>query len=95
MALSRDEVLHIAKLARVGVTDADVERLSAQLSGILDHFETLQELDTDGVEPTSYPLPLLNVMRDDHSRPGLPRDAVLQNAPRQNEGFFQVNAVLE
>ncbi len=95
MALSRDEVLHIAKLARVGVTDADVERLSAQLSGILDHFETLQELDTGGIEPTSYPLPLVNVMRDDTSRPGLPREAVLQNAPRQNEGFFQVSAVLE
>lgn len=95
MALSRDEVLHIAKLARVGVTHADVDRLSAQLSGILDHFETLQQLDTEGVEATSYPLPLLNVMRDDTTRPSLPREAVLQNAPGQNEGFFQVSAVLE
>ena len=95
MALSRDEVLRIARLARIGVTDAEVDRLSAQLSSILDHFAALQEVDTTGVPPTSYPLPLMNVMRDDVDRPSLPREEILANAPEVEQNFFRVRAVLE
>lgn len=95
MALSRDEVLHIARLARIGVTDDDVKRLSSQLSTILDHFTALQQLDTTGVPPTSHALRLVNVMRDDTDRPSLPAGATLANAPESDDGFFRVRAVLE
>jgi len=93
--LSREEVHYIARLARVGVTDADVERFQAQLSVILDHFEALRGLDTEGVEPTAQTLALANVERADVERPSLPREAVLQNAPRVDNGFIRVRRVLE
>jgi aspartyl-tRNA(Asn)/glutamyl-tRNA(Gln) amidotransferase subunit C len=95
MALSADEVRHIARLARVAVSDADVERLSKQLSGILDHFAALAAVDTEGVEPTAHPLPLSNVMREDIPAPALPVAEVLRNAPEVEEGMFRVRAVLE
>jgi aspartyl-tRNA(Asn)/glutamyl-tRNA(Gln) amidotransferase subunit C len=95
MALSREEVLHIAQLARVGLSEEDVARFREQLSDVLDHFETLKALDTEGVEPTAYPLALESVMRSDEVRPSLPRDEVLANAPRAEDGAFRVRAVLE
>ena len=95
MALTREEVLHIAWLARVGLSEADVARFQEQLSDILDHFQTLQALDTEGVEPTSHPLPLESVMRPDETRPSLSREDVLANAPQADEGAFRVRAVLE
>jgi len=95
MALSKEEVLHIAELARVGLSDEDVAKFQEQLSDVLDHFETLKALDTEGVEPTSYPLPLESVMRDDEVRASLPRDEVLANAPQAEDGAFRVRAVLE
>ena len=95
MSLTPEEVLHIARLARIAVTDADVERLTAQLSGILDHFAALSKVDTEGIEPTAHPLPLFNVMRADSVAPSLPQDEALANAPASEEGFFRVRAVLE
>jgi aspartyl-tRNA(Asn)/glutamyl-tRNA(Gln) amidotransferase subunit C len=95
MALTREEVLHIAWLARVGLSEADVAKFQEQLSDILDHFQTLQALDTEGVEPTSHPLPLESVMRPDETRPSLAREDVLANAPLADEGAFRVRAVLE
>ena len=95
MSLSREEVLHIAQLARVGLSEEDVAKFQEQLSDVLDHFETLKALDTEGVEPTSYPLPLESVMRADEVRPSLPRDEVLANAPQAEDGAFRVRAVLE
>jgi aspartyl-tRNA(Asn)/glutamyl-tRNA(Gln) amidotransferase subunit C len=95
MALTREEVLHIAHLARVAVSDADVTKFQEQLSEILAHFETLQALDTEGVEPTSHPLPLESVMRADEVRPSLPVEAALANAPLAEDGLFRVRAVLE
>lgn len=95
MSLSRDEVLHIAHLARVAVGDQDVARFQEQLSDILAQFETLQALDTEGVEPTSHPLPLESVMREDTARPSLDSAEALQNAPIAEEGLFRVRAVLE
>jgi len=95
MALTAEEVLHIAHLARVAMSHADVEKFQEQLSGILTHFETLQALDTEGVEPTSHPLPLESVMRADEVRPSLSREDVLANAPLAEDGLFRVRAVLE
>ena len=95
MALTREEVLHIAQLARVGLSEEDVARFQEQLGDILDHFETLKALDTEGVEPTSYPLPLESVMRADEVGPSLPRGEVLANAPQAKDGAFRVRAVLE
>lgn len=95
MALTPDEVLHIARLARMSLDDASVVRLSEQLSGILDHFTALAALPTDGVEPTAHPLPLGNVMRADEVHPSLTREGILQNAPDSEDGMFKVRAVLE
>ena len=95
MSLSPEQVLHIARLARVGLTAEEVDRFATQLSGILDHFEALSAVDTDGVEPTAHPLPLANVMRSDEVTPSLPRDAVLANAPETEDGLLRVRAVLE
>jgi aspartyl-tRNA(Asn)/glutamyl-tRNA(Gln) amidotransferase subunit C len=95
MALTSEEVLHIARLARISLSDADVQRFTAQLSGILDQFAALAAVDTEGLEPTAHPLPLSNVMRADLVAPSLTRDEVLANAPEQEDGFFRVRAVFE
>lgn len=95
MALTREEVLHVAKLARVGVTDDDVAKFQSQLSDILDHFTALSEIDTTDVPPTTQSLPVVNVMGQDEPRSSLPQEEVLQNAPIQQEGYLRVRAVLE
>ena len=95
MALTREEVLHVARLARVGVTDVDVEKFQQQLSTILEHFEVLREMDTTDVPPTTHTLPLENVMADDVPLASLTQDEVLANAPQQQEGYLRVRAVLE
>jgi aspartyl-tRNA(Asn)/glutamyl-tRNA(Gln) amidotransferase subunit C len=95
MALTPEEVLHIARLARIALTDEDVQRFTAQLSGILDHFTALSAVNTEGLEPTAHPLPLSNVMRDDLVASSLPRDDALANAPLQEDGYVRVRAVLE
>ena len=95
MALSREEVEHLAKLARLGLSDSDVVKFQEQLSVILDHFDVLRQIDTEGVPPTAHTLPLENVVDEDQSRPSLPTDAVLANAPNREEDFLRVRAVLE
>lgn len=95
MSLSADQVLHIARLARIAVSDEDVDRFTAQLSAILDHFTALSAVDTEGVEPTAHPLPLHNVMRADEPHASLSRDEVLANAPDHEDGYVRVRAVLE
>lgn len=95
MPLTPEQVRHIAHLARLGLTDADVEKFSHQLSEILDYFERLKAVDTDGVPPTAYPLDLHNVMRDDTPGPATPTDDVLANAPRREGDYFRVRAVLD
>ncbi|MBI4570811.1 MAG: Asp-tRNA(Asn)/Glu-tRNA(Gln) amidotransferase subunit GatC [Chloroflexi bacterium] len=95
MGLTREQVLHIARLARLGVSEEDVAKFQEQLSQILAHFETLRELDTEGVPPTPYPLELESVMRPDEVRPSLSQEDVLANAPLAEEGAFRVQAVLE
>ncbi|TAK57675.1 MAG: Asp-tRNA(Asn)/Glu-tRNA(Gln) amidotransferase subunit GatC [Dehalococcoidia bacterium] len=95
MKLEREAVFHIAKLARVDLTDAEIDTLSEQLSEILTHFDVLKGIDTDGVEPTAHTLPLRNVMADDASQPSLPQDDVLAMAPNTEDGYLRVRAVLE
>ena len=95
MALTSEEVLHIARLARIALTEEDVRRFTAQLSGILDHFTALAAVDTTGLDPTAHPLPLSNVMRDDLVAPSLPQDSALAHAPRTEGGYVRVRAVLE
>ena len=95
MSLSRDEVLHIARLARLGLDEADVARFQGQLSQILEQFEALRAIETDDVRPTAYALPLENVVREDAQRPSLPVDVALANAPQRTGNFFRVRRVLE
>lgn len=95
MALTSDEVRRIARLARVALTEEEVERLRDQLSGILDHFSVLDEIDTEGVAPTTQTFEMTNVQREDVAEPSFPVDEVLANAPRREDNYFRVRAVLD
>lgn len=88
-------VRHIGHLARLRLTDPDVERFAAQLSDILDYADQLNRIDTSDVEPTAHPLPVQNVLRDDEGRPPLGAKALLANAPRQEAGHFALPKVLD
>jgi len=92
--LSREEVLRIAILARLGLAEAEVDRFKEQLSHILESFEILQQVDTTGVPPTTQPITLKNVLRRDEVADSLPQDQILANAPQKNGDFFKVRAVL-
>lgn len=95
MKIDRKEVLHIALLARLGLTEEEVDRLSEQLSNILENFEILQQVDTTDVPPTAQSIALQNVVSDDAIAPSLPSNEVLANAPKKEGDFFRVRAVLE
>jgi len=95
MKLTREEVLHIAHLARIALTEEEITRMSEQLSHLLEHFEVLQQVDTEGVSPTAQSVDLSSVMRGDEIKPSLPQDDVLANAPRREGDCFRVRAVLE
>ena len=95
MKLSREEVLHIALLARLGLTEAELDRLREQLSDILENFEILQQVDTSDIPPTTQSITLQNVVSDDEVTPSLPQNQVLANAPQKEGNFFKVRAVLE
>jgi aspartyl-tRNA(Asn)/glutamyl-tRNA(Gln) amidotransferase subunit C len=90
MAISDDDVLHVARLARLTLTDDEVARAAEQLSAILGHVDALRELDLTGVPPTAHALQMENVMRPDRSRPSWPRDEVLADAPAVQDGMFRV-----
>ncbi len=93
--LSREEVLHVARLARLHLTEDEVERMRAQLDAILAYVDKLRELDVEGVEPTSHAVPLVDVMRDDALAPCLPQEAALANAPDRAGEFFRVPRIIE
>ena len=95
MKLTHEDVLHIALLARLGLTEAELGKFSEQLSNILENFEVLQQVDTSNVPPTAQSIPLQNVMRSDEVAPSLSPGQVLANAPQKEESFFKVRAVLE
>jgi aspartyl-tRNA(Asn)/glutamyl-tRNA(Gln) amidotransferase subunit C len=90
MAITRDEVLHVARLARLELTDDEVERFTDQLSAILEAVAKVSELDLSGVEPTAHPLDVVNVWAEDEPRPSIPVDDAFANAPEREGGFFKV-----
>ena len=94
MRLTREEVEHVAALARLGLSDAEITRLQDQLSSILAHIAAIDRLDTEAIPPTAQVIAMTNVMRPDVVSGSLPREAVLENAPRQSDGFFEVHAIL-
>ena len=95
MPLDRAAVDHVARLARLDLTDAERERMQAELSQILEHADKIQELDLDNVEPTAHALPLRNVMRADEVRPSLSQERALANAPEVEDGRFKVPRIIE
>ena len=95
MKLNKEQVLHIARLSKLGLTEDEVEKMSEQLSNILENFEILNKVDTDGVPPTAQPNALTNVLKDDVVKPSLPQDEVLANAPQRDGDYIRVKVVLE
>lgn len=93
--LTDDEVRHIAQLAKVGITPEDVERFRQQLSVILEHFEELRQVDTEGVPPTMHAVPVSNVMRADEPVPSFPTEDILANAPMREDDSIRVKAILD
>lgn len=94
-ALTRADVEHVARLARLALTDDEVDRLTGELAAVLDHAADVAALDLDGVPPTAHPLPLRNVLRADEVRPSLDRDEVLAAAPAAEDGRFRVPRILD
>jgi len=93
--ISREDVEHVARLARLALSEAEAERMREQLSGILTYIDKLRALDTAGLEPTSHAVPLVNVMRDDETWTCLPQDVALANAPERSDAFFRVPRIIE
>ncbi|RXT04938.1 Asp-tRNA(Asn)/Glu-tRNA(Gln) amidotransferase subunit GatC [Ammoniphilus sp. CFH 90114] len=93
--ISREQVEHVAKLARLNLTEDEAVKYTSQMNSILNFFEKLDELDTDNVQPTSHVLDVYNVMREDEERPSIDREVALRNAPDHEEGQFKVPAVME
>jgi len=88
--IDRDQVLHVARLARLKLSEEEVETMVGELSGILEHVDRIGKLDLEGVDPTSHVVALENVLRADEPRPSLPRDAALAPAPEPSDGAFRV-----
>lgn len=95
MKLDLETVEHVAMLARLGLSDEEKERLRDQLSSVLDHISMLDDVDTDDIAPTAQVIELQNILRDDIPEEPLSVEEVLQNAPRTENGFIKVNAVLD
>ncbi|MDQ0091241.1 aspartyl-tRNA(Asn)/glutamyl-tRNA(Gln) amidotransferase subunit C [Paenibacillus anaericanus] len=95
MSIQSKDVEYVAKLARLNLTDQEREKFTEQLNAILQYAEKLNELDTDGVEPTTHVLRLSNVMREDVVQESLSQEKVFRNAPEEEDGQFKVPAVLE
>lgn len=93
--IDRETVLNVAKLARLGLDEEEIELFRNQLSAILEHIQILQEADVSGVSPTAHASRLTSVMRPDTPRPSYPPEVLLANAPDQEDNYLKVNAVLE
>ncbi len=93
--ISRQDVEHVARLARLELSDAELERMREQLNAILGYIDKLRELDIANVEPTSHAVPLVNVMREDEVVPCLPQDQMLANAPDRVGELFRVPRIIE
>ena len=88
--IDRDQVLHVARLSRLALTEAELERMAGELSHVLEHVDRIAELDLDEVEPTAHVVALENVLREDEPRPSWPREQILEPAPDPDEGAFRV-----
>jgi aspartyl-tRNA(Asn)/glutamyl-tRNA(Gln) amidotransferase subunit C len=95
MEITREQVEHVARLARLAVSEEEKALFGRQLSSILTYVETLNRVDTAQVEPTSHVIPMQNVLRDDEVKASLPRDAALANAPDADAGCFRVPKIIE
>jgi len=93
--ITAKDVQHVAKLARLSLTDAESERFTEQLGRIMDYFDELSQVDTEGVEPMSHPIPVVNVMREDLVIKSLGRDLLMENAPEKEGAFFKVPRIGE
>lgn len=95
MSVTREDVEKVAVLARLKLSEKEIEEMTSQLNEILEYFEKLKELDTEGVEPLSHVLPLKNVYREDRVKPSLSQEDLLSNAPEKGHGHFKVPRVIE
>jgi aspartyl-tRNA(Asn)/glutamyl-tRNA(Gln) amidotransferase subunit C len=93
-SITREDVAHVARLARLSLSDDELDMFTGQLAAVLDHAQDVASLDTAGVPPTAHPLPLENVLREDEPRPSLDRDEVLSSAPAVEDDRFRVPPVL-
>ncbi len=94
MSISEADVRHVALLARLQLTDEQVRVLQVELSSILDHVDSIRQLDLHDVPPSTHAIPLVNVMRPDEVRPGLSREAALANAPQAEQGAFVIPRIV-
>jgi len=94
MSLSREDVVHVASLARLGLTDDEIDLMQEQLSSILEHIEDLNQLDTEAISPTAQVIQLQNVLREDEVRESLPQETVMKMTPAAHDGFIAVSEVL-
>ena len=95
MRLTKDEVEHVAWLARLELSEQEKDRLTGHLNQIMEHFENLQQLETEDVEPTSHSIPMLNVYREDVAGPSFTQEEALSNAPEQRDCCFVVPQVVD
>lgn len=95
MSITKQDVLHVAELARLALTAEEIELYTGQLQRILHYVEKLSELDTSGVVPTTYTVPLAHAMREDEAAPSIPRVEAMRNAPEKDRGCFKVPQVIE
>ena len=93
-SISRDDVLHVAKLARLELTEEELELFTPQLAAVIEHAADVEALDLADVPPTAHPYPLRNVFREDETRPSLDREEVLREAPSAEAGMFKVPPIL-
>lgn len=95
MKITRGEVAHVARLARLEMNEEEMEQFTGQLNAILEYADRLNKIDTKDILPTAHVLPQKNVFREDKTRPGLPREEALANAPEEEDGMFRVPRVIE
>lgn len=95
MKITREEVEHVARLARLALDEAELDTLTGQMDAILDYVDQLKELKTDDIVPTAHAVPVENAFREDTVRPSLPKEKALQNAPAEEGGCFKVPRVIE
>jgi aspartyl-tRNA(Asn)/glutamyl-tRNA(Gln) amidotransferase subunit C len=93
--IDRKDVEHVARLGRLALTEAELERMRVELAAILQYIEKLKAVDVEGVEPTSHAVPLINVMREDEVEPSVDREAMMSNAPDRSGEYFRVPRIIE